>query len=487
MFPSTVTRAVIAVALGATAAGCDGDGRDCSQDRCAAASSRDEVLAALADHADPVAGYLRGAVTARGTLAGDYRDVLDGVGAFTGCAAESQRTFVVLSNVDLTPRPVHAQCAEDPVSASRFLMVMAGATSTDVDPQVIHMVGWDADAGEYRRYATYPDDSGEMSLNVSPSFCFGCHGGPQDLDRWQPLMNVMTNPWSGWNAEPGFESHLFDEQLAEVYRTAEALIEMTRDLDSASNLEPIVRAGLDRVTTARIKRREEPADVDSALELLRPLFCDEMVNFVSEVHGSGELRASAVIDDGLRSLLSRVSPGASWVGSTSLRLPPVAEGEPSLDLVPVRGESNVQVELGLASRGVLTAEQILRIRAVDWTRPVASAARCELYQRGRERLLAAPPDVAANNVAELLPVVFAEIMLELPVPAGADVIAIAEGGRADDGKAMTFDQFGAAIERHLADLAQSGRPAIDARRRITACETARIYPIAPLPPDITCD
>ncbi len=487
---ATSAALAVAVAVVGTAAACDGAGGDCSEDRCVSASSREEVLAALEAHRDPVAEYLRGAVTGRGTLTGDYRTVLEGVGDITGCSADTERTFVVLSNVEYTPRPVHARCASDPVEASRFLMVMAGVTETpDIDPQVIHMVGWDPDAQEYRRYATFPDDRGEMALNVSPEFCFGCHGGPQKLDTWQPLMNVMTNPWSGWNAEPGFASHLFDENLAEQYRRATVFDTMFEHADSASNLEPIVRAGLDRVTAARLDRRDT-TDVDEALTLLRPLFCDETVNLVSEVHDSGEIRASAVIDDALRALFARLPSNQSswsWLGSPSLQFSPPTPDDAPLDLFPVRGESTIQVELGLAARGVLSAQEILRVRAVDWKRPAASEARCGLYQRGRDKILPRRAELAGAAPGQLVPQLFAEIMSEIPVPDGADVVAIADGDRFDEREPMTIEQFGAAIEAHVESIRDTGRAALRDRRRQAACKAAALYPFFPLAADLRCD
>src|SRR5687767_15111428 len=85
-----------AVAAIAVAAACAPDGGDCAEDRCAGARSRQEVLDAMAGYTDPVADYLREAVDERGALPGDYREILDGVAAITGCTADSRRTFIPL-------------------------------------------------------------------------------------------------------------------------------------------------------------------------------------------------------------------------------------------------------------------------------------------------------------------------------------------------------------------------------------------------------
>lgn len=455
------------------------------------ASSRDEVIAALDGFDDPVSHYLRDAVTERGTLTGNYRDVLDGVGTITGCGADTENSFVVLSNVDYTPRPVLTRCADDPQAASQFLMVMAGVTEGhDIDPQVVHMVGWDDASGQYRRYSTYPNEDGELALNVSPTFCLGCHGGPEQLGYWQPLMNVMTNPWSGWNAEPGFRSHMFDENLDPRFSDGESFEEITAQLSSASDFEPIVRAGIDRVTGARIRARNDDATADAALALLRPVFCDEMVNFVSEVHDSGELRVSAAIDDAMRSLFSRAVPGAeySWLGTTSLQLPVPGADETPLALIPIRGESNVQAELALVSRGVLSAEQLLRVRALDWTRPAQSQFRCTLFRTTAERVRAEGESYEGLSAGELAAMLFEEMMAPYPVPDGADVLAIADGFDPEDSEALTFDQLGTVIDAHVTALQMpGGRQLLDVERRRRACETAALYPIAPIFPDIDCD
>ena len=275
-----MARLAIAVLLVTQAGGClaDEPGEpECLLDQCESAQSRDEVLDAIEGNGDAIAQFLREAVTERGTLVGDYRDVLDGIGAVLGCAPETERSFVVLSNTGFIPKTVFARCADDPQLASRFFLaipaVREAGEDTDVDPQVLHLSGWDEEAGTFRIYSTRPTEDGEMGVNVSPSFCLGCHGGPHQLSYWQPLMNEMTNPWSGWNAEPGFRSQLFDEFLDQRIAEGAVYQDITADdlLDSASNLEPIIRAGIDRLNGARVLARERAADVERALALLQPL------------------------------------------------------------------------------------------------------------------------------------------------------------------------------------------------------------------------
>lgn len=509
----------LVVLLVSHAAGCladDPGAPDCELDQCESAQSRDEVLAAIDGHGDAIAGYLRDAVSERGTLAGDYRDVLDGVGSALGCAPETEKSFVVLSNTGFIPKTVFARCADDPQMASRFFLavpaVRDAGSDTDVDPQVLHLSAWDEQAGTYRIYSTRPVDGGEMGVNVSPSFCLGCHGGPQQLPYWQPLMNEMTNPWSGWNAEPGFRSQLFDEFLDPGIAEGPVYQDITADdlLDSASNLEPIIRAGIERLNGARVLAREQALDVDQALSLLQPMYCDESINFVSEIHGGGQIRSSAVIDPAVATHMRAAGTAIDWPWATGddLRLASAPSEWEALTLVPVRGESSLAVEVSLVSRQVLDPLQALRVRALDWTRPVLSEFRCALFRAGVERIRAGALDARiaelpeGSNTADLLPLAYDEIMkssgadgvVALVPPADADVIAIPDASHPDvearlaDGDlsqfAISVAEFGDRIQAHVE---ATDRADLRAIRQVRACRALEEYAITPIYPDLDCD
>ena len=463
---------------------------DCSQDRCESVDSRDELLAALDGFADPVARMLRDRATERGTLAGDYRTVLDDLGAITGCDRASEKSFVVLSNADFIPKMVFARCADQPQLASQFFVALPAIDGDrDMEPQALHLSGWDPEAGRYRHYAAAPDrESGEMAVNVQPTFCMGCHGGPERLEVWQPLMNEMTNPWSGWNAEPGFASNLFDEYLDPDTAAGDDYHAMTESLDSASNLEPLVRAGLARYVSARVRDRDLPASIDGALDLLRPLFCDEMVNYVSEVHDSGELRSAAFIDDATRRLLLQSDPTLAydWLHADAVRLAPPSAGDPPVSLIPTRSESAVQTELALASRRVLDPVELLRARAIDWTRPVASELRCQIYRDGRARIEAGALDANITalpeeaTTADLLAPVYDELLRDYPLGPSGELTAVRDGAAS----MMSIADFAAALDQYLAGL---DRAALRATRDQRACWAEGRYLYAPIIPDLSCD
>jgi hypothetical protein len=93
-----------------------------------------------------------------------------------------------------------------------------------------------------------------------------------------------------------------------------------------------------------------------------------------------------------------------------MRLPsPTGE---TVKQIPVRGNSDVAVENLLMSTRVLTAHQILRVRALDWKRPVFSEFRCGLWKEAQSRFEANPPDLTtAARISDAIPVLYDAIMV----------------------------------------------------------------------------
>ena len=67
-------------------------------------------------------------------------------------------------------------------------------------------------------------------------------------------------------------------------------------------------------------------------------------------------------------------------------------------MMPIRGESTVLAEASLLPRKVLTLEDVMRVRLLDYDRPMASSFRCSLYTEGAERIEAG---ALATQMAEL--------------------------------------------------------------------------------------
>lgn len=488
---------LVAVAM-VDAAGC-GDGADapsaCGDQACELPTDRADLLERLAGAADPVAEWLRVAANDAGAVEGSHETWLEGLREQLGCAAADERSFVVLSNDDYEPKVIVTQCANDPVVASRLFAVFEPESGDDVDAERFRIAAWDDDAARFRRYQVAPTDGG-LTVAVEPQFCASCHGGPYALPDWTPIMNEMTNPWAQWNAEPGFVSFAFDEFPAHNGPVLEALLADGR-LDSASNLEPVVRAAIDRTTAARVAERDGAATLEAAASLVRPVFCDENVNFVSEIHDSGEIALSAALDPGLRRAMALLRPDATWsfVLDDALQLPPGAE---PLVLVAVRGETTVQLEAALLSRGVLSPIDVLRVRALDWTHPVASATRCDRFEAALARGQGGALDPAAfADAAELARALF-ELALEVPGGSLADVgddavVALADAADVEalaridagdlDGATLSIDALGEAIEAELAAVESTeGRARLADERIRRGCAARRTYPIAPLIP-----
>ena len=467
---------------------------------CDLPSDRDELLARIDGFTDPVAQWLRVAANDAGAVDGDEEAWRAGLREQLGCAAADERSFVVLSNDAYEPKVLVAQCASDPVAASRLFTVFEPEDERDVDPERFRITAWDEAAARYHRYQVAPTDRG-LTVDVEPEFCKSCHGGPYGLPDWTPIMNEMTNPWAQWNAEPGFASFAFDELPEQTGPLFDALVADGR-LDSASNFEPIIRAGIDRTTAARVASREQAADLDAAIGLIRPVFCDENANYVSEIHDGGEIALSAVLDPGLRRVMGLLQPAATWsfLLDDSLMLPPPASGESPLVLVAVRGETTVQMEAALLSRAVLAPIDVLRVRALDWRHPVRSPARCDRFEAAVARASAGALDVQSFVDAEELARALFDLAIEVAQGSLADVgpdavVALADASdlaalaRIDAGDftdaVTSVASLGERIDAELAAYeTTAGRAALAADRITRGCQARATYPIAPLIPGI---
>ena len=483
------------------ASACNPDTQDpCFSDRCTTAGSRAELLAELEDFQDPVAAYFRANVNENGTLGGDYRDIVNGVADHLGCNPESNKNFVVLSAQGFVPKVVLTPCSDQPDKASQFFMAIGAVTEDeDLDTQRLHIAAWDDKAGEYRRYSTQPQAS-TMAINVQPDFCLNCHAGPEQVGQWIPTMNEVTEPWAQWNAEPGFQSQLFDEHLDISIADSAAYRTLTHPdvLESAGNLEPIIRAGLDRVVAARLRSQSTPANLEQSLQLLRPLYCDEFVNYGTEIHNSGELRTSVIVDDALRQAVRDVAGGHwEWVTRKTTRLTPPRNAETPLSLVPFRGVVDVQTERALVSRGVLSPLQALRIRALDWQTPVFSEFRCQMYRDAEQRfargelsaVLDALPANATNR--ELIGALYNNIMTGSSKSSNGlpddRLLVIDNATRDNRPEEMSIEEFATHVQTYADSITRPGaRSQLSDQRSQRLCEALDRFANAPLVPGFDC-
>jgi hypothetical protein len=494
---------VVALVAAGACAGDDGDG-SCGGEACTVADDRAALIAEVAGFDDPVAAWIRAAARDDGSVADDWREALDGIAGALGCDGGRERAFVVLSNAALRPKAVVTQCSDDPIAASRALAVFEpNGAGDDLDADRFRLAGFDAASGAYRRYQMVPHE-GALKVAVEPGFCGGCHGGPYGLDAWVPIMNEMTNPWAQWNAAPGFSSFEFDQHLAAgaIGPVYDEIVE--ERLDSASELEPIVRAGIDRVVAGRIAARDDEPSLDAALALLRPVFCDDSVNFVSEVHDAGEIHMNALVDPGIARMFVALAAEQgeawpwSWLYDDRAAIPAPDAGDEPLAMVAVRGEISVQAEAALVSRGVLAPLDVLRVRALDWTHPVGSTLRCELLTAASARAI----DVGAyTDNGALVRAVFERALaieteaglVSLVPPHPGQVVAIADAAdpawaealAAGDVDAFAVDPavLGESIQIHVSAHAQAdARALLQAERVRRGCLARATYPTAPIVP-----
>lgn len=516
----TVAAALLALGIALATAGCTSGGSDesCGSDKCDAAG---DFLTKLDGRMDPIADFLRAsAVDAKGLMEGDYKSFLFGVNEKRGCAADTVMTFALSDNLVMDepfPRLISVGCSSDDVKASEFYIAASfrDDATGDVDMRDVEMFAWDATNRKYRFYAFKPaeDDASKVEIEVEPKRCQQCHLTPSDLVPtgmpMTPIMNEINRPWTHWNAEPGFTS--FEYELpGEVTAKPNFSELMNKHKGPASRFEKIIADGGHlKVAQARLRDRRNPANLDEAMNMLRPVFCSEQINYVSEDFTSGVLFSSAVVDPGLRNMYKAIRPDNwswGWVNGDTMRLSPPT-GDSALTQIPVRGDADIITEQQLVSLRALTPHQVLRVRALDWKKPVFSDFRCGLWTGAMERFRTSPPSLSGlTSIAAAIPVVFEAIMVlgEERLHSGTDdhVIAIADASDAtiealgqaladgtlasatcnEDGTGFCVadvDQLGVMVDNHVKSFedAADPRPAMITERARRICEV--LEPVDP--------
>jgi len=383
----------------------------------------DGFLGSIEGRTDPIANWLRqSGIDDNGFVEAEYGDVLFGIAKDSGCGVQSSKTFVVSDDLvtggEAFPRLVSTVCSDDATKASEFFISAAFEdfrNPGEMDRKSIEMFAWDATARKYRFYETFPTQGGKIRVDANPTRCMQCHLTTADIAptamRMTPIMNELTRPWTHWNADPGFPS--FDFQVPDRAKAADSWADLVAPwLGQASELEVIIRAGHDRVAGARVRERRNPVDIEQAMGLLRPLFCPEQINYVSEDFDSGILFNTALVDPGTRLMYLQIRPDNwpwSWVNDQTIRL-----SAPSGDVlvqIPVRGNSDIAVENLLVATKVLTPQQVLRIRALDWKRPVFSEFRCGLWKEALVNFEFETPDLSGTTrISHAIPILFEAIL-----------------------------------------------------------------------------
>lgn len=532
--------ALLVAALGCALTGCnedgDGDGDDvmCGEAKC---DDLGEVGQALATFNDPIATWLRANIDAKGQFDVAYLDMLKAISKQQGCDDKGSIDSYVISDLlvadgkESFPRVVNTVCSEDRTKADLafFALSFANADQSDVDPREIEMFAWDATTFEYRFYrgrAVEGSDT-KVAIELNPRECRECHEQPSHIPGKKmpmtPIMNELSAPWQHWHAEPVSFDHAVPAKVEQAPVFKELAGEGAVFRASASQLETTIRSAYQqRIATARLRLRRNPANVDEAMSLLRPLFCDEQLTYATEDGASGLLSAAVAVDDGLASVYFQIKGTGwpwDWWQDKQMRLQP--PGAPDrLTMFPTRGAAVVTYEKQLLATRALPWEQVMRVRALDWANPALSSFRCGLFTNALPRIQAGPPPFAAGaknsdlfvplldqiltlhkgdfgisglDLPASMPIATAEagkfislaVADEATIQALAESIATAKLGAATcaaDGTGhclTTADGLGAMIEARFKAIESAGRSVLTPVRNAKACEAKETYPNAP--------
>ncbi len=532
---------VAATSLTACSESDSGDnGSECAGGKCDAAGA----VADLEGFNDPIAVFLKENMDAEGTIDIEYIDMLVAIAEQQGCDRSSIDSYIISDELVVSdgsgpfPRVVNTVCSTDRTKADLafFALSFANSAGTDVDTHAVEMFGWDNTTREYRFYKTehVPGTETRVRVQPEPAECEECHLAPKNVDGvhmpMTPIMNELSAPWEHWFAEPISVNHVVDPDIASAPRFAELAGEGSEFRKSAARLEQTIRTAFtQRVAPARLRaRRDQPADVEVAMAMLRPLFCDEQVTYITEDGSSGLLSSTSVVDDGLHSAYFQMM-GTGWTwewwNDRILRINPPGAPD-AVNMMPVRGASVVAYEKQLmASRGI-KAEVVMQIRALDWSTAAMSDFRCGLWTSALDRVKADPPEITAETrnmhlfdglLAEILTIVPADhglsgdLPAEIAIPVSDQTVislsradtqslqTLAEALAAGDDLSMTpcgdvgqgvcqvtFDSFGALIEARFKAIEAGGRDFLNAERNVRACLVQKNFPNQPFIPDVDC-
>jgi hypothetical protein len=521
--------------------GADGDdnGSNCVGGKCDAAGD----VSDLEGFDDPIAVWLRDNLDADGNIDVEYLDMLTQIAAQQGCGQDSIDSYVISDQLVVEgdgpfPRVVNTVCSTDRTKSDLafFALSFPDASGTDVDTRRIEMFAWDNTSREYRFYKTehVAGSDTKVSVHPEPAECVECHGTPSHIDdshmHLLPIMNELAAPWEHWFAEPVSVSHHVPDSVVGSPHFKELAGEGSPFRKSAARLEQTIRSAfLQRVATARLRtRRDAPADVEQAMALLRPLFCDEQVTYVTEDGDSGLLSSTSVVDDGFHSIYFQIQ-GTGWAwewwNDRILRISPPGAPD-AVNMMPVRGAAVVAYEKQLlASRG-LDPMQVMQIRSLDWGTAALSSFRCGLWESAQKRVRDNPPEIDDDTrnmhlfdplLAEILTIVPSEHGLSGDLPATISIQASADDRvialqTADPGSLQALaealasgnvaalscgelgqgacdvdiNELGGLVEARFKAIEAGGRDFLNAVRNERACFVEANFPNKPFIPDIDC-
>ncbi len=433
-----------------------------------------------------------------------YLDMLRQISFMQGCTDDGIDSYIISDQLvsdgqETFPRVVNTLCSKDTKNRQNafFALSFANEDGTDVSTTEIEMFAWEPVEERYRLYKSEGEED-SRTLQIEPQECTECHLTPAALDStgmaMTPIMNELERPWEHWHSETNFNftlpQHLdftrnngaaFQAEMAEKapafakLATPWGKIEGQNEsiLKSARVLEATITSGYDRVARARVeKARDEAreASAGEAMGLLRPIFCDEQVNYVSQ--DSEQVVRSAIVPNAIEERLRglKVQPALDWFLSDAMTLP-AAQQMDKLRMIPARGHAPQAVEDRLMVRRMLSASDDrieanlrgLQAHAVDFEHTVLSDFRCGLWknafarmerdiQSGAKTIDLTNGDklsLAGKTTAALVPALYEEVMTIRSDDFGIDLEAPVQIAPAD-GKIVVIREADAASIRLLA-------------------------------------
>ncbi len=251
--------------------------------------------------------------------------------------------------------------------------------SDPLNDQVVELMGWHSESQRYAFYRLrfqsgslvmlerfvesaptqvhrlkWRSSENSVVVDTPEIHCGQCH------HQMEPVLNELRQPWANW----------LSSEKARPLRDYDGITAEYIEISSRANaLERVILAGVDRT----LGDTSRPARVDWLLEesleeALRPLFCPTTIN----VRSAGpSFPTEAIVDP------------VGLAAGVSVHLP--SQFSPDV-LVPVRGETDRQMERRLRQKGVVQPTTIEALRLVDYRHGTFSTVRCDLYPRLLERL-----------------------------------------------------------------------------------------------------
>jgi hypothetical protein len=225
--------------------------------------------------------------------------------------------------------------------------------------------------------------------DVQPSpnrACFRCH-----VDG-APIMNELSEPWTNWISP---KKTLSTDGMSGLTK------DLVQSASLADQLEGIIRAATQQyvqgndAATGWLNRTRDGKLVGGIAKMLRPLFCEAELNYLSA--------------DSTRGIPVQVFFDPSVVSQSDIQFPEApAGGVPSPFLFPIRAVYDESVQSTLVDAGYIGFDVAVAIRLLDDQNDIFSPQRCGVFDDVQRALASAGVKPEPATVAALIKKVVAD-------------------------------------------------------------------------------